>query len=298
MASKARTARGARDAAEANAPTRPTPHALYDLHDVEAALGRGRRRPFVEDPEAPEGGGLDIRHAALEALLDAGEAGRWRTLAHPTATAVTDVQRLVARAPHMSPVIDVVVRRLRAARAIGTPVALPLLLLLGPPGIGKTWLMARLAEALAVPFQTFGMHLATLGDSLTGSHPIWRAGAPGLVAKTLLIEAAANPLILVDEIDKPPPHHVGGDLYRPFYGLLEPETARAFVDEHLGVPIDASHVGRGGQPHRRDPGADRRPAYRRRGRRDGARRPLRGGPQRQRRPALEIPRLLRPAARA
>ena len=241
MASKARATDATRDAAEANASTRPLPHPLYDLRDVEAALGRGRPRPFVGDPEMREEGGLDIRHAALEALLAAGEAGRWRTLAHPTATAVTDVRRLAARAPHMSPVFDVVVRRLEAARAIGTPVALPPLLLLGPPGIGKTWVMARLAEALAVPFRSFGMHLATLGDSLTGSHPVWRAGAPGLVAKVLLTEAVANPLILVDEIDKPPPHHVG-DLYRPFHGLLEPEGARGFVDDHLGIPIDASRV--------------------------------------------------------
>ncbi|RYB02119.1 AAA family ATPase [Lichenibacterium ramalinae] len=235
MASKARPR------PETTPPAKLTPHALYGLRDVEAALGRGRR-PFQGDPEVSEGSGLDIRHAALEALLEAGEAGRWRTLAHPTAAAVTDVQRLAARAPHMSPVIDLVVRRLRAAQTIGVPTGLPPLLLLGPPGIGKTWLLARLAAALAVPFRAFAMNLATLGDSLTGSHPLWRAGAPGLVAKALLTEAVANPLILVDEIDKPPPHHVGGDLYRPFYGLLEPEGSRSFVDDHLGIPIDASRV--------------------------------------------------------
>lgn len=143
---------------------------IYGMEDVEAALGRGRR-PFQGDPEVSEGSGLDIRHAALEALLDAGEAGRWRTLAHATAAGVTDVQRLAALAPHMSLVIDLVVRRLRAAQTIGVPTGLPPLLLLGPPGIGKTWLLARLAAALAVPFRAFAMNLATLGDSLTGSHP-------------------------------------------------------------------------------------------------------------------------------
>ena len=86
MASRARPTREAALARAivpaAPAPAQTTLHALYGMEDVEAALGRGRR-PFQGDPEINEGSGLDIRHAALEALLEAGEAGRWRTLAHP-----------------------------------------------------------------------------------------------------------------------------------------------------------------------------------------------------------------------
>ncbi len=218
----------------------PALHALYDLADVAAALGTGQGQSFAGDPI--EEGGVVTRHAVLQSLLVAGEGGRWRMLADGTAGAVEQVHALKLRAPHMHAVIDVVVRRLSAALVIGVPVALPPLLLLGPPGIGKTWLMARLAEALGVPFRVFGMNLVTLGDTLSGSHPAWKASAPGLVAKTLLRETLANPLILVDELDKPPSHHIGGDLYRPFYSLLEPESARAFTDDHLGIPIDASRI--------------------------------------------------------
>ncbi len=221
------------------APTPPTPHALYDLDEVEAALGREQRALFTGDPIDD---GLGVRNAVLQGLVDAGEAGRWRTLSHPTPAAIETVQELTARAPHLRAVIDLVVRRLQAARAIGVPLALPPLLLLGPPGVGKSWLMKRLAWALGVPFRLFSMNLTTLGDTLSGNHPVWKSGAPGLVAKTLLREPVANPLILVDELDKPPPPHVGGDPYRPFYSLLEPEGARTFIDDHLGVPIDASRV--------------------------------------------------------
>lgn len=215
----------------------PPPHALYDLGDVEAALGRKR---FTGDPDEDEGPG--IHHALLQSMLDAGETGRWRALAHATTTAAGAVSALSARAPHMRAVIDLVVRRLRAAQVTGVPVCLPPILLLGPPGVGKTWLMGRIAGALGVPFRSFAMNLATLGDSLSGSHTLWKASRPGLVATTLLREPVANPLILVDELDKPPERQLGGDLYRPFHSLLEPEGARAFVDDHLGVPIDASRM--------------------------------------------------------
>lgn len=217
----------------------PRVHALYALDDVEAALGRGRAPSFSGDPCDD---GVPVRHAALEALLTAGEEGRWRALARPTTAAVEGVGRLAARAPHMAPVIDLVVRRLRAATVIGLPVALPPLLLLGPPGVGKTWLMGKVAAELGVPFRSFAMNLATVGDTLSGSHTIWKATRAGLVATTLVREEVANPLFLVDELDKPPPASVFGDLYRPFHTLLEPEGARGFTDEHLGVPMDASKV--------------------------------------------------------
>lgn len=236
---RTKRAKAAEDDVTVTGGVEPRAHALYALDDVEAALGRGRAPSFSGDPFED---GLPVRHAALEALLTAGEEGGWRALARPRTAAIEGVSRLAARAPHMAPVIDLVVRRLCAATVIGLPVAIPPLLLLGPPGVGKTWLMARIAEAMGVPFRSFAMNLATVGDTLSGSHTIWKATRAGLVATTLVREEVANPLVLVDELDKPPQQTVFGDLYRPLYSLLEPESARAFTDELLGVPMDASKV--------------------------------------------------------
>ena len=85
------------------------------------------------------------------------------------------------------------------------------------------------------------MNVATIGDGLTRSHPVWRGARPGLVARTLLAEAVANPVILVDEVDKAAAHN-GEDSYRPLYACLEPESSRRFVDEFLGFALDASRV--------------------------------------------------------
>jgi hypothetical protein len=85
------------------------------------------------------------------------------------------------------------------------------------------------------------MDTSTLGDGLSGSHPSRRNARPGLVTRTFLSETTANPLFLVDKADKPSDAW-REDPYRPFYSLLEPENARAFVEDFLGFPIDASRI--------------------------------------------------------
>ena len=218
-------------------------HALYRLEDVRTTL----ERDVTDDddwsePEDHSDSGLGASRSRLRKMLDKGEEGRWRRLAHATAETIAGVEALGARAPHLRDMTALVTRRLRAALATGMPVAMPPTLLLGPPGVGKSWYMASLAAVLGLPFRLYPMNLSTLSDGLSGSHPCWRSSAPGLVARTLVQEEIANPLVLVDEVDKPPPAHRDGDAYRPLYALLEPECSKAFVDENLQMPIDASAV--------------------------------------------------------
>ena len=218
-------------------------HAIYDLADVRVALGRGKADdglPMFEEELFAED--VSASQSRLRRLLGAGEEGRWRRLAHPTAEAALGVEALGARSPHFREMTGLVTRRVWAAMATDTPVRLPPILLLGPPGVGKSWYMAHLAGILGVPFASYPMNLSTLADGLSGSHPIWRTSAPGLVARTLLQGEVANPLVLVDEVDKPAPAQRDGDAYRPLYSLLEPEGARAFVDEHFQMPLDASAI--------------------------------------------------------
>ena len=101
--------------------------------------------------------------------------------------------------------------------------------------------MAKLTEAIGVPYRLYPMSGSTLGEGLQGSHPVWRDSRPGLVARTLLSEPTANFLVVVDEIDKAADHG-GSDPFRPFYGLLDRSNSVNFVDEFLGFPIDASAI--------------------------------------------------------
>ena len=220
-------------------------HAVYQIDDVRAALGMGKANPALASVDLDDlvmGGGPGSNRERLHDLLDGGDDGCWRRLAHPNADCVRGVAGIGARAPHLREVTAFVTDRVLAAMATATPIRLPPTLLLGPPGVGKSWYMARLAKALGVPFRSHPMNLSTTADGLSGSHPVWRSSAPGLVARTLMQEEVANPLVLIDEVDKPPLTHRDGDPYRPLYTLLEPECARAFIDEHMQMPFDASAV--------------------------------------------------------
>ena len=152
------------------------------------------------------------------------------------------VEALGRRAPHLDELTQLLRLNVRAALNMAVPTFLEPVLLLGEPGIGKTWFLSRLGDLLGLPFRSYSMSTSTLGEGLSGSHPSWRNAGPGLVAKTLLHERVANPVILVDEFDKVQRHSHNGDPYRPFYTLLEPSGAKAFVDEYLGFAMDASRV--------------------------------------------------------
>ena len=85
------------------------------------------------------------------------------------------------------------------------------------------------------------MSSLTAGWILSGASAQWKNAKPGKVFDALVNGDYANPVIVVDEIDK-----AGGDSqYDPLgslYTLLEHDTACDFVDEFAEVPIDASDV--------------------------------------------------------
>lgn len=119
---------------------------------------------------------------------------------------------------------------------------LPPILLLGEPGIGKTEVLARLARAVDAEFMVFNLGAAQSGAMLAGSEIFWDNSKHGALFELLVFGRTANPIVVLDEIDK-----VSADMkYSPIgglYHLLEKRTAANFEDLSLpGVRVDASHV--------------------------------------------------------
>jgi ATP-dependent Lon protease len=152
------------------------------------------------------------------------------------------VAPLRARFPHFTAVLDWIEGHLALAKAAGSAaLELPPFLLGGDPGVGKTFFSKHLAEALSVNYTEISMSGATGGFSIGGLDLGWSTGQAGRVFCTLVQDGLANPMILLDELDK-----VSGgnsfDVLGAMYGLLEPGTARRFKDEAVQLEMDASAI--------------------------------------------------------
>jgi ATP-dependent Lon protease len=167
------------------------------------------------------------------------KAGGQRFTIKPSA--LPDIDALVEELPNFAAPLEDIRRQLALCLAGNDALDLEPILLLGDPGIGKTHFARRLAKLLGTGYNFIGMSSLTAGWILSGASAQWKNSKPGKVFDALVNGDYANPVIVVDEIDK-----AGGDTqYDPLgslYTLLEHDTASEFIDEFAEVPIDASDV--------------------------------------------------------
>jgi len=143
--------------------------------------------------------------------------------------------------PQFDEVTDFYENTIISLARLNLPFEIPPILLQGDPGLGKTFYASELAKLINLPF--FEISLATTSSSfaLSGGSLQWSEGSTGFISETLATSEVANPMILVDEVDKAPLSAAYNPL-NVFYGLLEPHSAKRFRDEALEVELDASKV--------------------------------------------------------
>jgi len=195
---------------------------VYDLPAVEKALH-----------ELPASANEALR-AVYEKML---RLGGQRFTVKPSA--LPEMERLFEGLPNFTDVLEDIRKHLALCIDSNDSIELPPMLLLGEPGIGKTYFARKIAELLGTGFGFVPMSSLTAGWVLSGASSQWKNAKPGKVFDTFLNGDYANPVIVVDELDKAS----ADGQYDPLgalYELLEIDTATRFIDEFVELPIDAS----------------------------------------------------------
>ncbi|MEE2951830.1 MAG: AAA family ATPase [Pseudomonadota bacterium] len=156
----------------------------------------------------------------------------------PLACAPVDpTERLVQDWPHAGEVV----RRLLANVCIDEPVRIRPTLLVGAPGTGKTSLLQAVAAALEVPHILFPC--SSSSDSSFGGTPArWHSSMLSTPAEAIRQNNIANPVIILDELEKSGRHWENGSIVNVLLPMLERHTASEYYEAALDAKFDLSHV--------------------------------------------------------
>lgn len=140
--------------------------------------------------------------------------------------------------------LDDVKDRILEFLAVGTfkqEISGSIMLLVGPPGVGKTSIGRSIADALGRKFYRFSVGGMRDEAEIKGHRRTYIGALPGKLIQALKDVEVANPVIMLDEIDKLGSSYQG-DPASALLEVLDPEQNREFLDHYLDLRVDLSKV--------------------------------------------------------
>ncbi len=145
--------------------------------------------------------------------------------------------------PWMRPVIDMICDDLWSRRSFGDPTArFRPILIHGKAGIGKTTFAKRLAAVIGTPSLVIPAAGASNNMFLKGLAKGYHSAHPSGLVEFCARRRVANPVAIVDEVDKVGDGTANGNLVHTLLDMLEPRTAKAWLDECLCAEVRLDFV--------------------------------------------------------
>lgn len=152
------------------------------------------------------------------------------------------LEQLAISQPQMKAVISSIVAQINLAKRSSKPVRLQPMLLVSEPGVGKSHFVQALAQALSTTIHVQQMDADVTASYLMGSDKHWGNSTHGALFQNLVLGAHANPIFVLDELDKCQRTLSSASPLGAMYSVLEPITSKGVRDISVNFEFDASQV--------------------------------------------------------